>query len=150
MTDGASWTLPRSPSIMRRIVLSLTSLGLSRDPDKFLERSMEAFAETDRKLLEQPDLGKLFINGMREAFRNGIGAANLEAGLYTRTWGFRLQDISANVHLWYGEQDLNVPVSVGRYMADEIPNSTAKFYPDDGHITLPRNRLKEILSALMA
>ena len=150
MTEGASWTLPGTQSIVRRVVLYLTSMGLQRDPARFLEQSMEAFAEPDRKILEQPNLGNIFINGMREAFRTGIGGANLEAGLYTRPWGFALQDISTEVYLWHGEQDLNVPVSVGRYVAEAIPNSTAKFYPDDGHLTLPRSRLKEILSALIA
>ena len=43
-----------------------------------------------------------------------------------------------------------MPVSVGRSMAVAIPNCEAQFFPEEGHLTLPYNRIKEILSALVA
>lgn len=150
MVDGASWTIPGKSSLMRRFILMLTSMGLQRDPDQFLARSMETFAEVDGQLLEQPELAKVFVAGMQEAFRSGIGGANHEAGLYTKPWGFQLQKIAAEVHLWHGELDNNVPISVGRFVADAIPSCNARFYEEEGHLTLPHHRMKEILGALVA
>jgi pimeloyl-ACP methyl ester carboxylesterase len=150
MKDGVSWTIPGSISIMRRITLMLMSMGLSRDPDQFMTRSKETFSEPDRKLLDQPKLANLFVIGMQEAFRNGIGAANQEAGILKDPWGFRFQDITSEVHLWHGEQDLNVPISVGRYVAEAIPGCNASFFEVDGHLTLPHNHIGEILSTLIA
>ena len=149
MKDGASWTIPGTPSLIRRIILMLTSMGLQRDPDQFLSRTKETLSEPDSQLLDHPGLANFFIDGMREAFRNGIRGANHEAGLYTRAWGFKLQDITAKVHLWHGEQDLNVPVSVGRFVAEAIPNCDASFHSMEGHLTLPHNHIKEILSTLI-
>ena len=80
--DGTSWTIPGQFSLMRRLTLMLTSMGLTRDPDQFMARSRETFSGPDRQLLDQPELAKAFIEGMREAFRTGIGGANHEAGLY--------------------------------------------------------------------
>ena len=148
MKDGVSWTLPGTFSIIRRALLMLTSMGLRRDPDQFMSRSKETFSEPDRQLLDQPELAALFIDGLREAFRQGISGANQDAALYARPWGFRLQDITAEVHLWHGEQDLNVPESVGRFVADAIPNCQATFIKDEGHLTLPYNHMREILSEL--
>jgi pimeloyl-ACP methyl ester carboxylesterase len=125
-------------------------MGLRRDPDQFLSRTKETISEPDSQLLDQPELAALFIEGMREAFRNGIRGANQEAALYARPWGFKLQNITTEVHLWHGEQDLNVPVSVGRYIADAIPNSNAIFHNMEGHFTLPHNHIREILSILVA
>jgi pimeloyl-ACP methyl ester carboxylesterase len=148
--EGASWTIPGSPSIMRRVILMLTSMGLRRDPDQFMSRSKETFSEPDRQLLNQSELAASFIVGMREAFHDGISGANQEAGLYTKPWGFNLSDINTKVYLWHGEQDLNVPISVGRYVADAIPNCDATFYKGEGHFTLPHNHIKEIMSNLIA
>ena len=149
MKDGVSWTIPGTPSIIRRVILMLTSMGLRRDPDQFLSRTKETISEPDSQLLDQPELADLFIEGMREAFRNGISGANQEAALYAQPWGFKLQDITAEVHLWHGEQDLNVPVSVGRYVADAIPNCNTIFHNMEGHLTLPHNHIREILSTLV-
>ena len=128
----------------------LTSMGLQRDPDQFLARSMETFAAVDGQLLEQPELAQAFVEGMQGAFRSGIGGANHEAGLYTKPWGFQLQEIAAEVHLWHGGLDNNVPVSVGRYVADAIPNCNGRFYEEEGHLALPHNRMLEILRTLVA
>lgn len=149
MKDGVSWTIPGMPSIFRRVILMLTSMGLRRDPDQFISKSKETLSELDRQLLDQPEMAAFFIEGMREAFRYGIRGANQEAALYTRPWGFKFQDITAEVHLWHGEQDLNVPVSVGRYVAAAIPNCNARIHEMEGHLTLPHNNIREILRVLV-
>jgi pimeloyl-ACP methyl ester carboxylesterase len=148
MEDGVSWTIPGQPSIIRRFVLMLTSMGLQRDPDQFLARSKETLSEPDQRLLDQPELAKLFVEGLQEAFRSGVGGANRDAALYAKPWGFRLEEINAPVHLWHGEQDANVPVSVGRNVAEAIHNCAAQFYQEEGHLTLPHNRMREVLSTL--
>ena len=149
MQDGGSWTIPGTFSLFRGIMLRLTSMGIEKDPDQFISRSRETFSEPDRQLLDQPDIVEYFINGMREAFRQGVKGANQEAALFTRPWGFNLEDISSEVHLWHGEKDLNVPISVGRYMAEHIPGCNSNFLEQEGHFTLPRNHLREILGSLV-
>ena len=148
MKVGASWTIPGQPSVLRRLILMLTSMGLRKNPDQFLSRSQETMSEPDRQLLSQPEAAKAYINSLREAFRSGTSGSNRDAVLYARPWGFRLQDITTEVHLWHGEQDRNVPLSVGRYVADAIPGCNALFYEEEGHLTLPRNRIGEILNTL--
>jgi pimeloyl-ACP methyl ester carboxylesterase len=148
MQNGVSWSIPGTPSIMRRFILMLTSMGIDRDPDQFISKSKETLSGPDQRLLDQPASAEIFIASMREAFRRGIKGANHEAALYTRPWGFNLQDIQVSVHLWHGGQDLNVLISVGRHVSETIPNCKAKYYENEGHFTLPSNHIKEILSTL--
>lgn len=149
MHDGSSWTIPGTLPLLRGIILRLTAMGIERDPEQFLEKSKATFSEPDRLLLEQPENASAFINGMSEAFHQGVKAANQEAKLFTRPWGFELGDITSEVHLWHGELDLNVPISAGRYMAENIPGCDARFFKDEGHLTLPHNHLHKILRTLI-
>ena len=54
------------------------------------------------------------------------------------------------VHLWHGKLDRNATVVMGRYVAATIPNCRAKFYEDEGHVSLLANYTEEILGALSA
>ena len=85
-----------------------------------------------------------------KALRSGIDGVDQDATLYAHSWGFQLKDITAEVHLWHGEPDINVPVSVGRYVADAIQNCHATFFPDEGHFSIARNHIREILKVLVA
>jgi hypothetical protein len=54
-----------------------------------------------------------------------------------------------NVHIWHGELDTTVPVSMGRAVADRIPHCQAKFYPHEAHLSLLFNKADEILMDLI-
>ena len=127
----------------------LFDMGLRKNPDQLVSRSLEKLAEPDRRLLGQPDVAKVYVEMLREAFLSGIGGVYHDAGLYTRPWGFLLQDIAVEVYLWHGELDINVPISVGRYVADAIPDCRAKFLPNEAHLSLAHNHIEEILSILI-
>ena len=50
-------------------------------------------------------------------------------------------------HLWYGEDDRETPIAMGRYLATAIPKSQTHFYPGEGHLSVMVNHLEEILHA---
>ena len=150
MSDGVSWTIPGKPALMRRLLLSLMAMGLRKDPEQFVERSKGSFAQVDADLLDDPEVAEAYVAALQEAFRRGVGGAAAEAGLYRSSWGFRLDDIGVPVHLWHGELDENVPISVGRYLANALPTCRARFVEDEGHLTLPRTRMAEVLDDLLS
>jgi pimeloyl-ACP methyl ester carboxylesterase len=151
--DGIAWKFAAGrSSVMRRAMLLLMSFGLQKKPETFVSKMKDALQGPDKALvLRKPELAKQIIDlAFAEAFRQGIAGVRHEAGLYARPWGFRLQDIAAEVHLWHGEEDANVPVSVGHYVADAIPNCHARFIEDEGHLSLPFHYLREYLRVLVA
>jgi pimeloyl-ACP methyl ester carboxylesterase len=106
--------------------------------------------EPDRKIILDPTTLNLLTEEMYEAFRKGAEGPAYERELYGKDWGFKLEDISPNVkvYLWHGEQDVNVPISMGRRVAETIPNCKAQFYAEEGHYSTALNHLEDILRTL--
>jgi len=151
--DGLAWKFAAGrSSLMRRMVLMFMSFGMRTRPATFVSQINDAMKGPDKALLlAKPDLAKGMIDLWSTCFReSGIAGIHHEAALYARPWGFRLQDITAEVHLWHGAEDANVPVSVGHYVADAIPNCQARFLENEGHLSLPYNHVREYLGALVA
>ncbi len=119
-----------------------------RDPAVAIRQITRSIAKVDRPILERPEVREIFVEDLREAFRRGSRGPAHELVLYSRPWGFRLEDISMPVFLWQGDADANVPVSMGHYQAHAIPNCHATFYAGEGHL-LCIDRMPEILSALL-
>lgn len=63
-------------------------------------------------------------------------------------WGFSPAAIQVKTHLWQGEQDVNVPLPMGKYLARAIPDCQARFLPNEGHL-MTLNHWPEIVSALV-
>ncbi len=122
------------------------------DKEKMEELSLkfwQGMSEADQEAMGHPDMGRLYMEEMLEAFRQGSKGPAYDARLYTQYWGFSLEDISFdNVYLWYGETDVNVPVSMGRAMANSISNCKARFYPNESHLSMIANHSDEIMEAM--
>ena len=142
----------RLPLLFR--VLMWWSLGrFSQDRERLeaiIEKQMQRLPERDRQLFGRPEIRQLFVEEAAEAFRQGAKGPAWEGKLlFGDPWGFVPEDISMEeVHLWHGELDANVPVSMGRAMAERIPHCQARFYPDEAHLSLVLNHAEEILATL--
>jgi len=152
-TDGISWIYAGKSAIARNLMLKMMAIGLQRDPDKFQRRFLSQASATlpapDVELLENSEFANSFLKlTFGEALRPGIAGASHDARLYSQPWGFRLEDIACEVHLRHGELDRQVLPSVGHYVADAIPNCHATFAHNEGHLSLPRNCVRAILSVL--
>ena len=75
----------------------------------------------------------MLIENRVEATRVGIRGFAREALIFSRPWGFRLEDITMEVHLWHGEEDASTPLPMAQYVASAIPNCHATFLPGEGH-----------------
>lgn len=101
-------------------------------------------AQPDKIALRDPELIHVLSASFKEAFRNSLQWPAADVVLYSRPWGFRLEDIRIPVHLWHGEKDWIVPPEMGRYVAQTIPNCRSTFYADEGHFSIILNRMNEI------
>jgi pimeloyl-ACP methyl ester carboxylesterase len=84
------------------------------------------------------------------AFERGTRGVALDWKLEARPWGFSLQEVRMPVHIWHGEQDELQPIRQGQIMANALPNARAKFYPNEGHISLFVNHYDELLSTIVS
>jgi pimeloyl-ACP methyl ester carboxylesterase len=127
----------------------LMAQAFRRSPERAMAQMVRALPAPDQEVLARPDVLALAIDDTKEAFRQGSRAAAWETILYARPWEFRLQDIGMEVHLWHGEEDVTVPLSMGRYQAQAITNCLATFFPGEGHFMLV-DHMEEIMTALMS
>jgi pimeloyl-ACP methyl ester carboxylesterase len=132
-------------AVLRRVLMAKSAVSVRRHPDRVLESGVAA--PVDGQYLARPDVRTILAESLFEAFRTGSRGPAWELALYSRPWGFRLEDIGAPVHLWHGEQDANHPVAMGRHLATVIPECQASFYPGEGHLHFI-DRLPEILAAV--
>ena len=134
----------RAPWLVRPL-LWLT-LNPHRDSERFYERMVAQSSEVDRATLARPEIRAMLIENWAEANRRGVRGYAWETVIFSRPWGFRLEDIAMEVRLWHGEDDASMPIALGHYLARTIPKCHSTFLPGEGHF-LVFDRWEEILTA---
>jgi pimeloyl-ACP methyl ester carboxylesterase len=127
--------------------------GLDKEREEYLAASASDLAQVLASVLSPadaailPELADYMVYATREALAPGSQGAWDDRRSYRIPWGFELASISVPVLLLHGRQDWFVPVSHGEWLAAHIPGVTARFLPDDGHLTLA-HRIGEVHSWL--
>ena len=131
-----------------QVVFHLIAWHLRHNGSWYLSRISKSLSIPDKLALSRAEVKSAIAESVQESIRNGPRGIIWEGKLYTRPWGFRLQDISKQVYLWHGERDLLIPPSIAYFQAKNLPNCIGKFYPDEGHFSLATNHVKEFFHVL--
>lgn len=107
---------------------------IRKDVDAAIDAVGDRFADVDARVLQRPEVRDVFKQDFSEAVQQGTKGYVRDGRIFSRAWGFDLAEISVAVDVWHGELDTNVPMSMARYVADELPSSSTHFYPDEGHL----------------
>jgi pimeloyl-ACP methyl ester carboxylesterase len=102
----------------------------------------------DLRVIEQPDVRAAFLEEGRRMPRTAARATAQDFALFTRPWGFRLEDIPVPVDVFCGELDVNVPVAHGRVQADRIPNAKLHYFAEEAHLLIFEHRDLVLLAAV--
>ena len=100
------------------------------------------------KVTGDADLAQLYVLETLEAFRQGTRGPANDARLFAQPWGFRLEDIKVKVHLWHGGQDVHVPISMAKAVADSIHTCHTTFYPNEDHLRVILSHFGEVLAKM--
>jgi pimeloyl-ACP methyl ester carboxylesterase len=130
---------------LRRAFFARLAVAARRHPEQIIENG--AGAAVDKACLARPLVREILAQSLTEAFRAGGRGPAWETALYSRPWGFPLEEVRAPVHLSHGDADMNAPVAMGRYLAATIPRCRATFHPGEGHLHFI-DHLPEILAPL--
>jgi len=136
--------------VLARMFLVLMNLGLESTRKSPNPGAPPGTPASDLAALAEPGVAEAFFAMLEESYRHGKQGVAWDATIIARPWGFRLEEIAMPVYLWHGGADTMVPPAMGRYVAKTIPNCVARFYPDEGHISLLANHLEEVLQKLLA
>ena len=142
----ASWLL----NPLCRLSGSMVLRSARGDPHRFAQGMARRLPEADRlttqRMLGRPGAQQALIADLRESYRQGTAVLAADLLQYSRPWGFSLGEVTTMVHLWHGEQDPKVPITVARQMTVMLPHCQAHFGAG-GHM-MAYDHAGEILAAL--
>jgi pimeloyl-ACP methyl ester carboxylesterase len=101
----------------------------------------------DRRVIGRPAVRTILAETFSEGLRNGSAALAADRGLLFRPWGFPLSSVRQHVDVWHGTQDWMVPAAMGRVLSAMLPDSTAHWFPGEGHF-LVFDHAEEVYAAL--
>jgi pimeloyl-ACP methyl ester carboxylesterase len=95
-----------------------------------------------------PTTYAIIVADQREAIDAGGGGIKFDMKNLWRNWNLPFHDIHTKVLLWHGDSDDLAPTALARYVATQLPNAEAVFYPGEDHTGPLTQHREEILRAL--
>lgn len=127
--------------------------ALNSDPRKFEEMVDKIFVQglndDEKEIMYRPEAWREFTNSLRQAVLQGGDGYARDAKLLMEAWGFRVEDVDAKVLMWWGTEDDNAPVSMGRWLEKRMQNARLREFEGETHWTLDDRYGKEILRELV-
>lgn len=143
----APQSVPGVTDGMSPAVVGLYTLAQS-NPDE-LRNTFAAIASSPAALVEAmsaslPEWDKIEVNKRTAEFgveytqtlRTGVEGVASDFVLASRDWGFPLNGIKTEIHLWCGADDQNTPPAMTNYLSSQLSNSRTFMLPDEGHLSL--------------
>jgi len=138
-----------APPLARGVVHILVR-WMRGDVERYLRFMMAGMLSPDRDLFADPDYRSLVLASTAEALRQGGRGPAWELTLMARPWDLRLQDVAMPVSLWQGLADQILPAAMARHLAAALPACSARFLPEEGHLSLVVRHIGEVLAELQS
>jgi pimeloyl-ACP methyl ester carboxylesterase len=76
------------------------------------------------------------IGPLREALRQGGAGAARDLHLIVSPWGFDPRDVRAPVRVWHGDEDPEIPIHHGEYLAATVADGSLSVLAGGDHLAL--------------
>ncbi|MDH3683633.1 MAG: alpha/beta hydrolase, partial [Acidimicrobiia bacterium] len=142
-----AWLARRAPMLLPVPFAALSLAARRLSEDRLRERLASQMPPADVAIIGRPEISSIFFEDLATKHPTRAKASAQDFALFARPWGFELEQISSvPVHIWQGDQDVNVPVHHAERYADLIPGSTLHLAEGEGHL-LVYDRGAEIVDA---
>lgn len=126
---------------LRREILKAT-------PSDLLQLSPGLYSPVDAAALTE-ELAEYYVCRDRDGLAPGVEGWWEDSAALLGPWGFSVETIRTPVLVWHGRHDRVVPFQHGRWLAEHLPNATARLTDDDGHMTLLASRVPAVHAWLL-
>ena len=124
--------MPALIRLMRRAAYSI----IMGDPEEAGRTMSMSFALEDRRLLDDPEEMKRFVEDIQEGYRQGWEGPVQDDMVNARPWGFRLEDVAQRVDIWHGKLDGNIRMYNADCLHERLPNSRLTVWEGEAHLAL--------------
>jgi pimeloyl-ACP methyl ester carboxylesterase len=118
--------------------LRLAAVGLVQLLRPIAPLGLYAYAlispEGDRRLLERPEFGAMFLDDLLNGSRKQLSAPFADVAVFAKDWGFRLDEVKVPVRWWHGDKDHIVPFAHGEHVVSRLPDAELYTLPGESHL----------------
>lgn len=145
--DEFSLAKAGGPAYEAHVVEAAARLGTAT-ADNVIELFHGLLSEPDLKALDRHDVREQFAGATSLSFERGWSGYFDDDRAFFSPWGFDPTSISVPVQIWYGDEDLMVPPSHGKWLASHLPTAQAHHFSSEGHLSLYTNHFNEVALSL--
>ena len=111
-----------------------TLAAIAPSPAALLEAMSASATEWDKNAISARHAE--FETEYTQTLHSGIEGVASDFVLASKNWGFPLDGISTETHLWCGTADCNTTPAMADYIASQLLNSHTFMLPDEGHFVI--------------
>ena len=100
--------------------------------------------EADLKLFTL-NRGVRLMQNFKEAVKHGTTGIHRDANLYSKDWGFKLENINKKIFIWHGDKDTTVPIITNKYYKKILKNKKIFIKSNEGHFSICYNFMNDII-----
>lgn len=139
---------------LARWLIRLAFTGKTRSAAKLAKMLETVWAQMpapDQAVLADERFREWMVRETMDALAGGTAGFAHEEVLMAQPWGFEPRQVRhPNVHLWHGCLDKNVPAAMAREVAGQLPGCRARFFEDEGHLSVIYHYGGEMIANLLS
>ena len=139
---------PRHRELLRYAFHAVRPLLSIKVPFRFRPLLLKLLQPCDANVLRDIAAFEACFESQRQAWLASAEGLLVDAEIYARPWGFRLEEIAVPVRLWHGKKDRSFHWTLADSLGKRIPNCATRLVEGEGHYSLPIRHMREILADL--
>lgn len=136
-------TISSDPAEVRAAIEQEAAEMRAATPEQLMEQISSVLSEEDAALMRSDAENFVHLSMTRGLAFSADGLFD-DSLAFTRPWGFEPAQIRVPTQVWQGNQDLMVPFSHGKWLAERIPGAEPHLVPEYGHLTAVFRHLTEV------
>jgi pimeloyl-ACP methyl ester carboxylesterase len=121
-----------------RVPLGLALTGILRVTRPVAGSALDLYRvaqpDGDKRLLGRPEFKAMFLDDLLNGSRKQVTAPLSDLLLFSKDWGFRLEDVKQPVSWWHGDHDHIVPFAHGEHCVSRLPDATLHVMEGESHL----------------